>query len=385
MKKIKIAIIRPFGNLIDIESYNCQELGLAKSLAQHGVDVDIFMAGGERRLDKIKIDSTGLGIVHVYKLPFLKIPIIEHAVYPGLKKILVENNYDMFHVNEENEITSFLIALLARRIHVPMIIYQGMYKQIEGRSKALFQNLYDHTALIWLKHNIHLAIAKTSLAELHLKSKGFSKTEILPVGLDVSKFDNSQYIDWKKRFNIKNDGKIVLYVGAFEKRRNIKFILELAKKFNNIDGVYFVLVGGGPEFSFAEKFVFNNDLRNTILAGYVQQLFLPSLYDISSIFLLPSEYEIYGMVALESMFFGVPVISTRTAGPIDIIDDNINGYLIDGIDFYKWEEKIRFLLSNDMAQHEMSNMAKKKIERNLTWDMISYRYLNNIIKPLQRQ
>ena len=76
------------------------------------------------------------------------------------------------------------------------------------------------------------------------------------------------------------------------------------------------------------------------LIGTISQKHLPALYRAAHVFLLPSTYEIYGMVMLEAMYFGVPVISTASAGAKVIIQQDVTGYILDTFDTSLWAEKI---------------------------------------------
>jgi glycosyltransferase involved in cell wall biosynthesis len=379
MNKFKIAIIRPIGYPIDLKSYNSQEIGLARALTLQGVNVDVFLAGRTSKPERQKIVTTGEGELHVYQLPYYKIPEIDHAIYPHLKGILIKNQYNLFHVNEENEITSFLVAKLGKKIGVPVVIYQGMYQQLTGRIRAAFQTLYDHTVLPWLSKNIYLALAKTTSAEKHLKMKGFENTLVMPVGLDTSAFDNPTEIDWRAKLKISRQAKIILYIGVFEKRRNIQFLLDLAKLFINKSDLFFVFVGKGDEFETAKIRTEKEQLVNVRLPGHIPQSELPSLYKEGTLFLLPSNYEIYGMVVLESMFFGVPVISTSTAGPKDIIENGINGYLIETLNLNKWKKLIDDVIENENELLVLKKNSQIKILSELTWENISLKYISKVL------
>ena len=375
MAKKKIAIIRPLGHVIDLSTYNCQETGLARGLASHGVDVDVFLAGEGKSVTSQTITRNAPGRVRVFRLPFFTLPEIAHAIYPSLRKLLLQGAYDLLHVNEENELTSFLVARLGAKIDTPVIIYQGMYLPITGRIRALFQRFYDIFFLPTLMRNISLAVAKTTTAEQYLRSKGFPRTAVVPVGLDPSPFSGAPDINWRHRLGIDPESPIILYVGVFEERRNIDFLLDLAKRFIGT-GITFVFVGTGPKFQDIRERISNENITNTILPGRIGQRELPSLYRQSSLFLLASDYEIYGMVVLEAMYFGVPVLSTKTAGPLDIIESGVNGFLFENMSLEEWTETINKIVESPAALQKMKNRAKQKIHDSLVWDAVAKHYIN---------
>jgi len=134
--------------------------------------------------------------------------------------------------------------------------------------------------------------------------------------------------------NIGANEQLILYVGSLEQRRNPLFIAELASKAS--PDQHFVMVGEGlcrAEVVAVQKERFLNNLH---LIGRLNQQELPALYEQSDVFILPSNYEIYGMVVAESLFFGTPVVSTRTVGPVDIIEGKVQGCLMPNINVNEW-------------------------------------------------
>ena len=366
----RIAIVRTVGNPLPKGFYNSQEIGLAKGLSKLGFDVDIYMSGVSKIVDVNEIVTIGNGIVTVYELPCFIVPEISHAIFPGLIKELRKKNYDLIQVNEENEITSFWVAKYAKRNKIPCIVYQGMYEPLSGRIRATFQKLYDVCLLPAFRKNITHALTKTTQAKNHLIKKGFKKLSVIPVGLDTDAFQHSGYRNWRKDFSIPQSVNILLYIGIFEHRRNINFLLEIAIKLAD-SNYYLLLAGKGPIYQQIKNKITNEGIKNIILLGQVKQEHIKSLYELADFFLLASSYEIYGMVVLEALYSGCPVISTRTAGPEDLIKNGTHGYILDAMDVDLWADRI---LNNSI--HFDRNSLKEYIEQEFTWDVIAQRYID---------
>jgi len=383
MRKLNIAIIRPIGATISHNFYNSQEIGLARGLTNNFINVDVFVAGKGSEVICQNIETSGSGFVRLYEVPFFNLPLIDHAIYPKLIGLLSGGDYSFIQVNEENELTSFWVARFAKKNGIPVVVYQGMYKQLTGRIYAAFQSVYDRIFLPHFRKYINIALVKTSRAGKHLERKGFKNIKILPVGLDPTPFANPKDRNWREEFDIPEDNRILLYVGIFEKRRNVDFMLDLAKKLIN-DGVTLIMAGAGPEHVRISTRVNDEQITNVRLVGSVVQEAMPSLYSASSLFLLPSNYEIYGMVVIEAMYFGLPVISTMTAGPEDIIENDLDGVLMDSLDTDKWARAIRNLLLKPERLSEMSLNAQNKVHNKLLWEVIAEEYNEQIIKKFVR-
>lgn len=377
-RNISMAIIRPIGIPISPDFYNSQEIGLARGLSKCGISVDVYVAGKASDVVCKTIEAPGSGLVRLFEVPFITIPLTDQAFYPKLIGLLKDNDYSFIQVNEENELTSFLVARYAKNHKIPVVVYQGMYEQLTGRIYAAYQKFYDLFLLPYFRKNIELALVKTSRAGKHLERKGFNKIKTLPVGLDPTPFANPKDRNWREEFDIPKVSRVLLYVGVFEKRRNVDFMLNLAKELVK-DGVTLVMAGVGPEHERIASHVRDEQITNVKLVGSVSQEAIPSLYRASSLFLLPSNYEIYGMVVIEAMYFGTPVISTRTAGPEDIIENGEDGLLMDSLDVELWGQAIRSILLNTEKQADMSTNAQNKVTNKLLCDVVAEEYDHDVI------
>ncbi|HUR21345.1 MAG TPA: glycosyltransferase, partial [Vicinamibacterales bacterium] len=87
------------------------------------------------------------------------------------------------------------------------------------------------------------------------------------------------------------------------------------------------------------------------------------LYQEATVFALPSDEEGFGMVLLEAMACGVPVVSTRSGGPDDIVTDGEDGYLVPRNDAHALSARLSELLENPARAAEMGRKARLTIER----------------------
>ncbi len=383
MKKYKMAIVRPDGNVIPKGFYNSQELGLAKELSALNVDVDVYYAGNVNKITSSQIDSPGHGTINLIELPYYIIPLIQQAIFPGLLKGLKKSKYDLIQVNEYNDIICSQVVNYAYKNNIPAVVYQGMYKNMNGRINSLYTYIHDKVLLPNFIKKTTLALTKTKVAANFLTSKGFNDVSVMPVGLDTNAFSqpegNINNNEINALYNIPADHKVILYIGNFEQRRNINFLLDIAKLCAK-QAITFLFIGEGELLVHAKQRVHDENMCNIILPGRLPQKQLANVYQSSDLFLLASDYEIYGMVVLEAMFYGVPVISNNTAGPASIIDSEVDGMIIDELNKEKWCSVIKGLLTETDALNMMKQNAKNKISQELTWKIIAHKYLDNVLK-----
>jgi glycosyltransferase involved in cell wall biosynthesis len=179
--------------------------------------------------------------------------------------------------------------------------------------------------------------------------------------------------DWRKELKLLNK-KVLLYVGVLEQRRNPLFLLNVLSTLP--DDYVLLMVGDGPLLSIVKETMSAKGLEDKcILLGRLPQEYLPSIYKSSDLFLLASDYEIYGMVILEAMYFGLPVISTLTAGSETLIESYENGIIINNKDEKEWGQTIISVMNDKSLQYKMKEKSEKKVKDGIIWDKACERFI----------
>jgi glycosyltransferase involved in cell wall biosynthesis len=124
-------------------------------------------------------------------------------------------------------------------------------------------------------------------------------------------------------FGVDNTKQVLLYAGRISKEKGI---LELPQIFREIamkvPGIHMVVAGSGPDESMLKEI-----FPEAIYLGWVSPEELPGIYSASDLLVLPSKFDTFSCVTLESFSCGLPVIAYRTKGPKDIIEHKVNGFL----------------------------------------------------------
>lgn len=155
-----------------------------------------------------------------------------------------------------------------------------------------------------------------------LKNKGLTNVEVLARGIEVENFSPDFRDDsFRESHNI--DDKIVfLYVGRISPEKDLKVLINVARKLNleYADKVHFLMVGDGPSL---------NDLKgnapgNMTFTGFLRGAELSKIYASADIFMFTSPTETLGLVLLEAMASGLSIISCNAGGVTDNLIDNYN-------------------------------------------------------------
>lgn len=101
---------------------------------------------------------------------------------------------------------------------------------------------------------------------------------------------------------------------------------------------------------------------------------LPSYYNAADLFVLPSRYEPFGIVMLEAMASGVPVVATRNGGPASVIEHERDGLLGDPEDVAAFANLLRQLAENPQQREAFGRQARIKVEAQYSWNVIAERF-----------
>jgi glycosyltransferase involved in cell wall biosynthesis len=370
---MKIAIVRAFPNVLAESGYNIQEFGLARGLVGQGVSVDVMLAGDVDTPLLTQRMSVNGAVFNEIRLPFINV-LGSFALYPHLKKILRENRYDLIQCEGYEQIILWTITRWGVKKRVPVVVHDGIYKIGEwGRMINGAVWLLQKTVGRYARKHAPRAIAKTEMARQRLLGQGFKSVEAIPIGLDIGKFTNSRTVVWRERLGLSEATKIILYVGIIEQRRNVDFLIRVIERVRHREpNVCMVVVGEGPQRESCEELVAQFGLKkHVVFTGRVPQDELPSLYQSSELFVLPSDSEIVGMVMLESLHFGTPVLASKTAGSLDIVDERC-GVVFDSLDEEQWADAEVAILDKQPGYDFKALLRTDPFKR--SWDDLAPRY-----------
>ena len=370
---MKILIVRTFPDKLNLNSYNVQEVGLAKALVKKGHMCDIVLYSGKEkdRVQDYKFFCEGQEFG--FKIYWMHgFGILKNGFMPSVKKIIPQ--YDVIQVHEYDQIMSW--DLYTKQIK-PTVIYHGPYFDEFAKGYNLKCKIFDKVFLPLRKYKDTVVISKSTLATEFLHRKGFGNVTTAGVGLDIDNFGNSAQFGMFEESG--NANKQILYVGKLEERRNLYFLIEVFRKLKEKDSEYrFVIIGNG-EKEYKDKFL--DSIKEEITNGSIEyqekaeQRELVKYYRSSSFFILASQYEIFGMVLLEAMYFGTPVVSSMNGGSCTLIQNGYNGYVMEEFDSDKWVKCIWDSMQDENLLKNMRLNAKKTIDESYTWDKLADEFI----------
>jgi glycosyltransferase involved in cell wall biosynthesis len=158
-----------------------------------------------------------------------------------------------------------------------------------------------------------------------LTSHGIERVDLWQRGVDTELFHPSHKGDqMRQRLSQNNpESPLLLYVGRLSAEKEIERIKPILE---GIPEARLALVGDGPHREALEK---HFEGTNTYFVGYLTGTDLSSAFASADAFVFPSRTETLGLVLLEAMAAGCPVVAARSGGIPDIVTDGVNGYLFE--------------------------------------------------------
>jgi D-inositol-3-phosphate glycosyltransferase len=373
---------------------------LTRELGQMGVHVDVFTRSQDEHVPHVLHDlGYGNRVVHVTAGPEVPVPKAELAGYvpqfvQGIQAFAAEKGlqYDLIHSHY------WMSGLAAEALSdawggTPIVQMFHTLGEMKNRIARSEQERESEARILAEKHIVGRAdrIVAATLAEQtqlrFLYKAKERKISIIPPGVDVSHFYPIPSDEAKLFIGIKPDARIVLFVGRIEALKGIDTLIQAMSCLKFQDGllpVHLAIIGGDPaaspqemtaEMARLQKLCDDLAMGHTVVfLGKRDQTTLPYYYSAAEVVVMPSHYESFGMVALEAMACGTPVIASDVGGLSFLVRDGETGYTIPDDQPDALCEKLTALLEDRGLRLAMGGRAAE-VAQDYAWEKIATQIL----------
>ena len=198
----------------------------------------------------------------------------------------------------------------------------------------------------------------------------------IPCGIDTDLFRPRDRDQCRRALGIELDRPVLLWVGRLEKLKGVDILIDAVAQLE--DPEVLLLVVGGDEHGRELRAELEAQARAAGLGGSVRfsgavpHEDLPAWYSAADVCVVPSYYESFGLVAVEAMACGTPVVASRVGGLVSTVTDGVNGYLIPWRCPEPFAEKLEVLIRNPELRANFARSARESVER-FRWDEIARR------------
>ena len=204
--------------------------------------------------------------------------------------------------------------------------------------------------------------------------------EIIPNGIDLDSFSPSV-----EPFPEYKDGKLnILFVGRLESRKGLIYLLKAYQQIKKTaDNSRLIIVGPGKRLrNKYEKWVIKNHLDDVVFKGYASQEDLPRYYQTADIFCAPATgRESFGIVLLEAMAIGKPVIATSIEGYRCVLTSGVDGIMVPPRNHKEIAKALMKLINNPALRRRMGENGRQKAQQ-YGWRKISRRVMDCYTRAL---
>ncbi len=182
--------------------------------------------------------------------------------------------------------------------------------------------------------------------------------------------------------------QVILFVGALDKAhyfKGVNILIQAIKKISHDDDLRVLIIGEGDMRSSYKSIVYSLGLQNKIIfTGFVADNILPKYYSVADMLVLPSidKSEAFGIVSLEAMASGLPVIASDLAGVRSVVKKKETGLLVKPGSVDNLVEMISYLLKNPKMAKSFGKAGKKAVLDKYTWEKTGYK-LEHVLKSIK--
>lgn len=359
---MKIALVSPYDWGVP-GGVNRHVFNLSQHFLRRGHDVTVVAPASKR-------SSEEPPYLHVIGHSAIGLPVsgsvanisMSYNLSSRVKRLLAREQFDIVHIHEP---------------FAPLLPFQFV-RFSQATNIATFHaardsgsRVYAYTQFIiqqWW-HRIHGRIAH-SQAALDLIGKYFDDDfRIIPSGIDYARFAAEtppipELMDSKRN---------IVFVGRQEQRKGLPYLIEaFAKLKTEMPQTRLIIVGpdGGIRPA-CERYIEENNVEDVVFTDYVAEEELPRYYRSGDVFCAPNTgHESLGLILLEAMASGVPIVASRIPGFAAVVKDGEQGLLVPPRDSEALCEALKRLLSDAGMREEMGRAAAQHA-RNWSWDEVS--------------
>jgi N-acetyl-alpha-D-glucosaminyl L-malate synthase BshA len=347
------------------------ELGIA--LAEHGHEIHFITYKQPVRLQLLHNN------VHYHEVSVPSYPLFHYQPYElalSSKLVNMAKLHEIEIVHVHYAIPHAYAGYMAKQMLAQEGIFIPMVTTLHGTDITLVGShpFYKPAVTFSINNSDAVTSVSQSLKDDTLRLFNIKKEiEVVPNFIDTKKYENL-YSNCERELIAFNNEKIITHISNIRKVKRVDDVIEIFDRIQKELPAKLVIVGDGPEKESLENLCKKKGIDEKVLfVGNSHEV--DKILCFSDLFILPSEHESFGLVALEAMVCGVPVISSNAGGLPEVNIDGESGYLsnVGNVDEMA-KNALKILVNNDTHQ-----LFKRKAKEN------AQRFETKLIVPLYEE
>jgi len=368
---VRIAQVSPwfYPHLGGVESH---VQGLSRELAARGHEVTVITARHTSSApERESVD--GFDIIRVKP----RMIVLRTPIAPKMRPLIRGLDVDVIHAHLPPPLSAHYAADAAEQRGLPLVLTYHCDVEIPSPVGALIETLYRRSLGASTLDRAAKVIVTTRTYAATSRAVWRQTPVVIPNAVDAHHFhpevDGSSV---RTKLRIPRDRPVVLLVGRIVAHKGVEHFIEAARY---LPGVSLVVAGEGSSLEAMERLAATLGVQDRVqFLGRVSQENLPKVYAACDVFVLPSvsRLEAFGIVALEAMATGKPVVVADIPGVREIIEDGREGLLADPMNPQDLARKIQALLADPGLRAEMGRRGREKVLAAFTTETVAQQVLD---------
>jgi len=383
---------------------------LTRELGRRGIGVDVFTRSQDEHQPHVKHDlGHGNRVVHIPAGPETPLPKTEiytylHEFVGGVREFaaLERLHYDLIHSHYwlsgvvAHELRKFWSVPIVHMAHTLAVMKNRIAQRPEEREPELRLNI-ESDILNWADRIVAATLAEKTQLELLLQADR-RKIDVIPPGVDLETFCPTPMEIAKAAIGVPPQDTMLLFVGRIEPLKGVETMLRAMKLLRDRGAMppnlCLSIIGGDASHTAAQENAEMDRLRalrqelgiGDVVAflGKRDQDSLNNYYASAQAVIMPSHYESFGMVALEAMACGVPVIASEVGGLAFLVKDGETGFHVPDREPEALCDKLQLLISDAELRTKLGKQAAE-YARGYAWPLIAERVVHVYESVVGRQ
>lgn len=302
------------------------------------------------------------------------LPIARGAMR-ALARLDGSKGFDAFHLHGRwfPNFTAVVPYARARRRPVAITLHNARPRGINSWTDTL-GTAYDRIHGIGIIRGVDRAVAVSEYVRRDIASYGVdaSKIDVIPNGVDTTVY---RPLPPDLRERLGGFDPLLLSVGRIIPQKGLHLLLaaldRLAKDHPRLG---LAVVGEGTTRAVLEADARRRGLdRRVVFTGFLEESLLPTAYSSADVYVLPSLWEVFGIVLLEAMACGLPCVGAEVGGIPEVVADGRTGFLFPRGDANALADRLRVLIEDEPLRRRMAGEARRRAVDDFEWDRIAAR------------
>jgi glycosyltransferase involved in cell wall biosynthesis len=339
-------------------------MGLGRALVRLGAEPTVFThaypgCSNEEEFDGLKVK----------RLRGFVMPSVNRALSAGLARRLHESikfgGFDVVHGQDIYSPMALQSVYSARRRKIPSILTCHSIHETTGLWRLIYQ------PLLFAMNRADRVIAVSRAAKGFCAALGVpdSKIDVIPNGVDFSIFNtDADGSSIRAKLGIEREPLVVTAIRLVKRKGPGHLANAFSKVLKVVPNAKLAIAGVGPEAANLRAQVRKLDMEKSVfLLGKLDQKQVAKLMAAADVFVLPSVVESFGIVLLEAMAVGTPIVCTKTQGAMDIVNDGVNGVMVSPADEDVLADAIVRVLSDPRLAERLRTNGLKLVHERFSW------------------